>query len=71
MKYVARCLECNTTFPENKYVIKCPNGCNSLLRSEYSKKQITKQNLPGIWKYSDWLPVTKVDKNLLIGFSIG
>lgn len=53
MKYVIKCLECGSTFSEEEYVIKCPNGCNSLLRAEYTKKQITKKNLPGIWKY-EW-----------------
>jgi len=66
MKYVVKCLECGSTFSQDEYVIKCPNGCNSLLRAEYTKKQITKKNLPGIWKYIDWLPVKNVDKRLLI-----
>jgi len=66
MKYVIKCLECGSTFSEEEYVIKCPNGCNSLLRAEYTKKQITKKNLPGIWKYIDWLPVKNVDKKLLV-----
>jgi len=66
MKYVIKCLECGSTFSQEEYVIKCPNGCNSLLRAEYTKKQITKKNLPGIWKYIDWLPVKNVDKKLLV-----
>jgi len=66
VKYVVKCLECGSTFSEEEYVIKCPNGCNSLLRAEYTKKQITKKNLPGIWKYIDWLPVKNVDKKLLV-----
>ncbi len=66
MKYVIKCLECGSTFSQEEYVIKCPNGCNSLLRAEYAKKQITKKNLPGIWKYIDWLPVKNVDKKLLV-----
>jgi len=66
MKYQIKCLECGSTFSEDEYVIKCPNGCNSLLRAEYEKKQITKRNLPGIWKYIDWLPVKNVDKRLLV-----
>jgi len=66
MKYVIKCLKCGNTFSEEEYIIKCPNGCNSLLRAEYTKKQITKKNLPGIWKYIDWLPVKNVDKKLLV-----
>ena len=66
MKYVIKCLECGKTFSQDQYVIKCPNGCNSLLRADYAKKQITKKNLPGIWKYIDWLPVQNVNKKLLV-----
>jgi len=66
MKYVVKCLECGSTFPPEEFVIKCPNGCDSLLRTIYTKKKITKRNLPGIWKYIDWLPVKNVDKKLLV-----
>lgn len=66
MKYVVKCLECGTNFPQNEYVIKCPNGCDSLLRTEYKTKRITKRNLLGMWKYIDWLPVQNVDNKLLV-----
>jgi len=66
MKYVVKCLECGTIFPPEKYVIKCTNDCDSLLRTEYKTKRITKRNLPGMWKYIDWLPVQNVDKKLLV-----
>ncbi len=66
MKYTIKCLDCKTIFSSEEYVIKCPNGCNSLLRTEYTKKRIIKRNLPGIWKYIDWLPVQDVDKNFLV-----
>lgn len=66
MKYNIKCLECGKVFSQDEYVIKCPNGCNSLLRTEYTKKQITKRNLPGMWKYIDWLPVKDVDIRLLV-----
>ena len=66
MKYTIKCLECGKVISQDEYVIKCPNGCDSLLRTEYSKKQITKRNLPGMWKYIDWLPVKDVDIRLLV-----
>lgn len=66
MKYFIKCLECGTVFAQDEYVLKCPNNCNSLLRTEYKKKRISKRNLPGIWKYIDWLPVNNVNKNLLL-----
>jgi cysteate synthase len=66
MKFNIKCLECGTIYPPERYIIKCPNGCDSLLRTEYKKKQISKRNLPGMWKYVDWLPVNNIDKNLLV-----
>jgi cysteate synthase len=66
MKYVIKCLECGTVFPSDEYILKCPNDCNSLLRTEYTNKRILKKNLPGMWKYIDWLPVQDVDKKLLM-----
>lgn len=66
MKYVIKCLNCGNIFPPDEYVIKCPNGCDSLLRTEYTKKRISKKNLPGMWKYIDWLPLHDVDNKLLV-----
>jgi cysteate synthase len=66
MKYNIKCLECGTVIPPEEYTLKCPNGCDSLLRTDYTKKKISKRNLPGMWKYIDWLPVQDVDKKLMV-----
>lgn len=35
----------------------CPSGCGSLLRAEYKSTSLTIRDLPGLFRYSDWLPV--------------
>jgi len=55
-KYVLRCVQGGETVPE-QYTTTCPNGHASLLRAEYAKKQLTVRNLPGIFRFSDWLPI--------------
>jgi cysteate synthase len=54
--YKLKCLSCNRIIEDN-YTNKC-NKCNAFLRTQYGKKQLDiKDDLPGIWKYIDWLPV--------------
>ena len=66
MKFKLRCLKCGKTYPENKYICKCENGCNSILRTEYeNKKLVINENYEGIWKYINWLPIKNVDNRLL------
>lgn len=65
MKYVIKCLECGKIYPEDRYITKCVNGCDSLLRTEYNKKSLEIENLPGLWKYINWLPVNNIDKRIL------
>jgi len=65
MKYKIRCLKCGKIYSGNEYVIKCQNGCDSLLRTEYTKKKLEIKDYPGWWKYIDWLPVKTVNKRLL------
>ena len=35
----------------------CLAGCNGLLRAEYAVTQLTNRDLPGLFKFSDWLPI--------------
>lgn len=36
------------------------SGWRSLIFANYAKKQLeVKENLPGLYKYSDWLPVCR------------
>lgn len=66
MKFQVRCLKCEKTYPENTYVTRCKNGCDSLLRTVYKDKKIEiDERYPGLWKYINWLPIKKVDPRLL------
>lgn len=66
MKFKLRCLKCGKTYLENHYICKCTNGCGSILRTEYRKKKLEiADNLKGIWKYLNWLPIKEVDNRLL------
>ena len=55
-KYTLKCLECGEEFVD-QYNLRCENGHNSLLRAEYKKKQLEVRDLPGMWRFIDWLPV--------------
>ena len=41
------------------YLLSCPHD-NSLLRAEYKARQLGLLDLPGIWRFRDWLPVTGI-----------
>jgi cysteate synthase len=58
-KYRLICPKCGKTY--GKYDMLCPLD-GSLLRTEYSKKQFESCDLPGIWKFYNWLPVEGVIK---------
>jgi cysteate synthase len=55
-KYLLRCLEGNEVV-KDAYTLNCPEGHASLLRTEYSQKQLQVRNLPGIFRFFDWLPI--------------
>lgn len=55
-KYTLRCVHGGEEVPEH-YTTSCPNGHASLLRADYKKKQLTVRNLPGIFRFCDWLPI--------------
>ena len=44
--------------PQPEYALSCPHD-QSLLRAEYRARQIQPRDLPGIWRFLDWLPVEK------------
>lgn len=55
-EYQLRCLSGGEVLPE-QYTLECKIHAG-LLRTEYAAKKLTmRQNLPGIFRYSDWLPV--------------
>lgn len=55
-KYLLRCPGCGRSFPDH-YTLDCPSGCDALLRTVYAGRRLTPRNLPGIFRYKDWLPV--------------
>jgi cysteate synthase len=55
-KYILRCIQGGEEVPE-QYTTNCPFGHHSLLRTEYRAKQLILKNLPGIFRFCDWLPI--------------
>ncbi len=60
--YSLYCPVCRQRFSDEKYLLSCPNGCNSLLRTEYKRKDFHPLSGHGIFKYKDWLPVEDIIK---------
>ncbi len=54
-RYQLRCLQCNRIIPDH-YTLRCHD--DALLRTEYQETKLTIKDLPGIWKFSEWLPVS-------------
>ncbi|TQD23997.1 cysteate synthase [Methanolobus vulcani] len=54
-KYSVKCLLCGEV--HDPYSLNCKNGDQSLLRAYYTAKQLIPTDMPGIWKYYNWLPV--------------
>lgn len=53
-EYVLRCVSDGSVQPP--YSLSCPHD-SSLLRAEYKSRQLQIRDLPGIWRFIDWLPV--------------
>jgi cysteate synthase len=56
-KYFLKCLECGQQIRDS-YTNFCSNH-DSLLRTEYVERRINPKRLHGMWRFIDWLPVTK------------
>lgn len=54
-KYITRCLNCGER--HDPYSLSCRNGDDALLRTSYSSSRLESADLPGIWRYQEWLPV--------------
>lgn len=52
--YTVRCVGDGSVQPP--FALSCP-GNNSLLRADYATRTLSLKELPGIWKFYDWLPV--------------
>ncbi len=53
-EYLVRCVSDGSVQPP--YSLSCPHD-NSLLRADYQARQLELRDLPGIWRFLDWLPV--------------
>nr|WP_245249687.1 cysteate synthase [Methanolinea mesophila] len=51
-----RCLEGGEVV-RDRYTLDCPDGHVSLLRTEYSSRQLQLRESPGIFRFCDWLPI--------------
>ncbi len=56
-QFQLRCVGDGSLQPE--YALSCPHD-QSLLRPEYRARQIQARDLPGIWRFLDWLPVLEM-----------
>ena len=58
-EYVLRCVSGGEILPE-RYTLECAEHAG-LIRTEYAARQLTvRPELPGVFRYSDWLPVRGV-----------
>ncbi|WP_319580825.1 cysteate synthase [uncultured Methanospirillum sp.] len=55
-RYQLFCPVCGTRFPDT-YQLTCPSGCSGLIRAEYTTSQLVIRDLPGLFRFADWLPV--------------
>ena len=60
--YVLESRCCGAQFADKNWELECPNKDGAaLIFANYAKKQLeVKEELPGLYKYSDWLPVCRV-----------
>ncbi|ABE52361.1 cysteate synthase [Methanococcoides burtonii] len=56
-KYIVKCPGCGEV--RDQYALHCPDD-DALPRTEYFKKQIVPADMPGMWRYYDWLPVNGI-----------
>ncbi|MDN7024780.1 cysteate synthase [Methanoculleus sp. FWC-SCC1] len=55
-KYRLQCLGCWLPFDDH-YTLECPAQCTALVRTYYRNRQLDIKDLPGMFRYIDWLPV--------------
>lgn len=57
-KYRVRCVGCGEAVDDIS-LLSCPHGHDSLLRTEYRSRKLHLVPLKGMYRYLDWLPVTR------------
>lgn len=55
-EYLVKCTGCGSVQPP--HALHCQND-DALLRTEYLTRRLTPRDLPGIWRFYDWLPVRR------------
>lgn len=60
--YVLESRCCGAKFVDHKWELDCPNRDGAaLIFANYAKKQLeVKEDLPGLYKFSDWLPICRM-----------
>jgi len=60
-KYHLESLCCETVFEDKNWELNCPNNEKpALIRAIYDEKQIQIKDLPGLYKFADWLPIERI-----------
>ncbi len=52
--YTLECTGCGHAIPDN-YTLRCECGAG-LIRARYAARQLSLSDMPGMWRYYDWLP---------------
>lgn len=60
--YVLESRCCGAKFADHEWELECPNRDGAaLIFADYAKKQLeVREDLPGLYKYSDWLPICRM-----------
>jgi cysteate synthase len=60
-KYVLKCAKCGLNIHANNFNFRCPWHSDALVRTSYSVRRIRLYDLPGLWRFYDWLPVRRIN----------
>lgn len=64
-EYSIKALCCGSVLEDQDWILNCPNRANekpALIRAIYNKKQLNKNSNPGLYTFSDWLPISRTLK---------
>lgn len=64
-EYKIKALCCGAEIEDKDWVLNCPNRVNekpALIRAIYNKKQLNRSSNPGVYTFSDWLPISRILK---------
>ena len=56
-EYTIKAIGCEQTLEDKDWILDCPNCLEpSLIRTDYNQKQLELLDLPGLYKFAQWLP---------------